>query len=44
MALKNKDEEPQTEINKYIHIWKKQHDGTWHVLIDIVNRRTPPCE
>ena len=44
ITFQNKDEEAQTEINKYIHIWKKQNDGTWRVLIDMVNRRTPPCE
>jgi ketosteroid isomerase-like protein len=25
--------------NKFIHLWQKQKDGTWQVLIDMVNSR-----
>jgi uncharacterized protein (TIGR02246 family) len=33
--------DPQVEINKYIHIWEKQKDGSWKVLIDMNNSRKP---
>jgi len=36
--------EPQTEVNKYIHIWEKQKDGSWKVLIDMNNSRKPSAE
>ena len=36
------DTVPQTELNKYIHIWEKQKDGSWRVLIDMNNGRVPP--
>ncbi len=39
VTFKRKDEEPQTELNKYIHIWEKQNDGSWRVLIDMNNLR-----
>jgi uncharacterized protein (TIGR02246 family) len=29
----------QTGRNKFLHIWKKQKDGSWKVLIDMVNSR-----
>jgi uncharacterized protein (TIGR02246 family) len=44
VTIKNKDEESKTFLNKYIHIWKKQNDGSWRVLIDMNNMRTPPSE
>jgi uncharacterized protein (TIGR02246 family) len=44
VTIKNKDEESKTFLNKYIHIWKKQKDGSWRVLIDMNNMRTPPSE
>jgi uncharacterized protein (TIGR02246 family) len=31
----------KTVINKYIHVWEKQKDGTWKVLIDMNNSRVP---
>ena len=34
-----KDQAPTTVLNKYIHIWKKQKDGSWKVLIDMNNLR-----
>jgi uncharacterized protein (TIGR02246 family) len=37
---KMKDQAPTTLLNKYIHIWKKQKDGSWRVLIDMNNLRT----
>ena len=39
VSFKYQDKEPQTEINKYIHIWEKQKDGSWKVLIDMNNTR-----
>jgi uncharacterized protein (TIGR02246 family) len=44
VIIKNKDEESKTFHNKYIHIWKKQNDGSWRVLIDMNNMRTPSNE
>jgi len=37
-------EESKSMLNKYIHIWRKQKDGTWRVIIDMNNMRTPPTE
>jgi uncharacterized protein (TIGR02246 family) len=34
-----KGQAPTTTFNKYIHIWKKQKDGSWKVLIDMNNLR-----
>lgn len=28
---------PQTEVGKYVVVWKKQADGLWKVLHDIIN-------
>jgi len=28
-------------LQKYLHIWKKQKDGTWRVFIDMYNLREP---
>jgi uncharacterized protein (TIGR02246 family) len=39
ITYKLTDMEPQTELNKYIHIWEKQKDGSWRVLIDMNNGR-----
>jgi uncharacterized protein (TIGR02246 family) len=39
VTYKLTDIEPQTELNKYIHIWEIQKDGSWRVLIDMNNRR-----
>ena len=39
VTYKLTDTEPQKELNKYIHIWEKQKDGSWRVLIDMNNRR-----
>jgi uncharacterized protein (TIGR02246 family) len=39
VTYKLTDTEPQTELNKYIHIWEKQKDGSWRVLLDMNNRR-----
>jgi len=41
VTSKYKDKESKTLLNKYIHIWKKQKDGSWRVLIDMNNMRTP---
>jgi uncharacterized protein (TIGR02246 family) len=41
VTFKYENQESQTEYNKYIHIWKKQGDGSWRVLIDMNDRRTP---
>jgi uncharacterized protein (TIGR02246 family) len=38
-SIKYPDKEPQTFVNKYIHVWEKQKDGSWKVLIDMNNRR-----
>jgi uncharacterized protein (TIGR02246 family) len=40
----NKNQESQTFPNKYIHIWEKQKDGLWRVLIDMNNERTQPTK
>jgi uncharacterized protein (TIGR02246 family) len=42
VTVQMKGQPPQTIPNKYIHIWKKQKDGSWKVLIDMFNRRTKP--
>jgi ketosteroid isomerase-like protein len=34
-----KDQPARTFPNKFIHLWQKQKDGTWQVLIDMVNSR-----
>jgi len=44
VSFKYQDKEPQTEINKYIHVWEKQKDGSWKVLIDMNNLRKPSSE
>jgi uncharacterized protein (TIGR02246 family) len=44
VTFKYKDAEPQAENNKYIHVWKKQEDGSWRVIIDMNNSRTRPSE
>jgi uncharacterized protein (TIGR02246 family) len=36
---KMKDQAPATILNRYIHVWKKQKDGSWKVLIDMNNLR-----
>jgi uncharacterized protein (TIGR02246 family) len=38
-SIKYLNKEPQTFVNKYIHVWEKQKDGSWKVLIDMNNRR-----
>ena len=30
-------QEPRTIPQKYVHVWKKQRDGSWKVIIDIYN-------
>jgi uncharacterized protein (TIGR02246 family) len=42
VTIQMKGQEPQTTPNKFIHIWKKQKDGSWKVLIDMVNMRSKP--
>jgi uncharacterized protein (TIGR02246 family) len=42
VTLQMKGQASQIIPNKYIHVWKKQRDGSWKVLIDMVNRRTKP--
>jgi len=44
ISLKYLDKEPQTVLNKYIHVWEKQKDGSWKVLIDMNNMRKPAGE
>jgi uncharacterized protein (TIGR02246 family) len=44
LSLKYQDKEPQTVLNKYIHVWEKQKDGSWKVLIDMNNMRKPSGE
>ena len=44
VSFKYQDKEPQTEINKYIHVWEKQKDGSWKILIDMNNMRKPSGE
>jgi uncharacterized protein (TIGR02246 family) len=44
VSFKYPDKEPQTELNKYIHVWEKQEDGSWKVLIDMNNMRKPSGE
>ena len=39
VTFKLKEQESQTILNKYIHIWEKQKDGSWKVLIDMNNLR-----
>jgi uncharacterized protein (TIGR02246 family) len=41
VSFKYPNLDPQVEINKYIHIWEKQKDGSWKVLIDMNNSRKP---
>jgi uncharacterized protein (TIGR02246 family) len=40
VSFQYQGKEPQTELNKYIHVWEKQKDGSWKVLIDMNNSRT----
>jgi uncharacterized protein (TIGR02246 family) len=40
VSIQYPDKEPQTILNKYIHIWEQQKDGSWKVLIDMNNSRT----
>jgi uncharacterized protein (TIGR02246 family) len=42
VTLQMKGQPPQTIPNKYIHVWKKQKNGSWKLLIDMFNRRTKP--
>jgi uncharacterized protein (TIGR02246 family) len=42
VTIQMKGQEPQTIQNKFIHIWKKQKDGSWKVLIDMDNMRSKP--
>lgn len=42
VTFQMKGQAPQTIPNKCIHVWKKQRDESWKVLIDMVNRRTKP--
>jgi len=42
VTLQMKGQPPQTIPNKYIHVWKKQKDGSWKLLVDMFNRRTKP--
>jgi uncharacterized protein (TIGR02246 family) len=44
VSFKYQDKEPQIVLNKYIHIWEKQGDGSWKVLIDMNNMRKPTGE
>jgi ketosteroid isomerase-like protein len=34
-----KDQSTRTFPNKFIHLWQKQKNGTWQVLLDMVNSR-----
>jgi ketosteroid isomerase-like protein len=34
---KDKDGNPVTQSGKYTTIWKKQHDGSWKVVLDMGN-------
>lgn len=44
VSFKYPGKESQTEINKYIHLWEKQGDGSWKVLIDMNNSRSSSTE
>jgi uncharacterized protein (TIGR02246 family) len=41
VSVKFIDQEPHDFLVKYIHIWEKQDDGSWRVLIDMNNTLTP---
>ncbi|HEX8813875.1 MAG TPA: DUF4440 domain-containing protein [Terriglobales bacterium] len=38
---KDKDGNPMTQSGKYTTIWKKQHDGSWKVVLDMGNSSKP---
>ena len=39
-AWKIKDKESETQLNKYLHIWQKQPDGSWQLIVDMWNNRS----
>ena len=38
------DGTPMGDFGKYATIWKKQPDGSWKVVLDIVNSDVPVTE
>ena len=38
-TVTNDHQETVKYLQKYIHIWKKQEDGKWKVIVDMFNLR-----
>ncbi len=43
-TFQKEGEELFTENTKYIHIWEKQDDGSWKVIVDMFSRSDPVSE
>ena len=41
-SFEGPDGEPVTQRVRELHLWKKQDDGSWKIVIDIWNSGTPP--
>jgi uncharacterized protein (TIGR02246 family) len=41
LTTNNADGKPQTEVGKYVTVWKKQADGQWKVVADCFNPDGP---
>lgn len=39
VTIEGKDQPTRVLPNKFVHVWKRQNDGTWQVLIDMWNSR-----
>ena len=42
LSFERPDGEPVTQRVREFHLWKKQDDGSWQIVIDIWNSGTPP--
>lgn len=42
LTFTNSTGQVQREQGKYVHVWKKQPDGSWQVVADIWNTNRPP--
>jgi len=41
MAMNDPKGNPMTDRGKYITVWRKQGDGTWKVVVDMINTDMP---
>ena len=44
ITINRPDGEPGRDVVRDFHVWKKQDDGSWKVVVDMWNSEPPPTE